>query len=879
MKQPSESKYLPYRLLDEALLARTFGRQKDGSVIVPTASHNNCGSRCVIRIHIKDGNITGLSTDSCTDTPQNPQIRACLKGRSYLDTFLSPERILYPMKRAGKRGQGRFTRISWEEAISTIASEMTRIKQAYGPAARYCNYATGYEMCAASPSVMIRRLLALDGGYLGYYNNYSCSASDKAAKLMYGTNFTGNSRSDYVNSRLIILWGANPAETFCGGNTMYSLLAAKRAGARIVVIDPRYSDTAAALADQWIAPLPTTDCAMADAMAYVIYTKGLHRQDFLDTYCLGFDSSTLPRNAPFGSSYLDYLLGHSDGVAKTPAWAARICGVEAAVIEELALSYAAMQPAAILEGYGPNRHAYGEQFSRCLITLACMAGSLGIPGGSAAGLGQVPCGTWEMNSHPGLMENPFPGKIPCYCWTDCIRDASSFTPENGLLGVDHLDSNIKFIFNLAGNCLINQHGDINHTASLLEDPSQVECIVCSDIFMTPSARFADILLPGTTMLETENITASPARFDDFFKINPVIHPVGDCRFDYDWICEVAGKLGLKEAFSQGKTLHQWLCDCIKDLQTRLPDFPDYQLFTKQGVYKRNISTNIIAFQKQIADPAHFPFETPSGRIEIYVPALARMQQPELWPIPGYRPAWEGPADPLAKAFPLQCIGHHTKARTHSVHHNNPKLQALVPQALWIHPQDAAARSIGQGDKIYVYNNRGTVLTSAYITERIRPGVVSLPQGAWYAPDEAGIDCGGCINTLTSLRTTPIAKANPQHTNLVEVRLAGADGCPGPNVPTVPDPGMPGPNSSTNADSGALPRHSTLMKPETNPSHRSKAPQGCTGCLTCVAACPFGRMQVQEAATENRNLPVIYRPLSCGACKEPACAAACPLRIL
>ena len=110
MKQPSESKYLPYRLLDEALLARTFGRQKDGSVIVPTASHNNCGSRCVIRLKIKDGKIRELSTDSCEDTGENPQIRSCLRGHSYLDTFLHKDRSLYPMMRIGKRGEGKFRR-------------------------------------------------------------------------------------------------------------------------------------------------------------------------------------------------------------------------------------------------------------------------------------------------------------------------------------------------------------------------------------------------------------------------------------------------------------------------------------------------------------------------------------------------------------------------------------------------------------------------------------------------------------------------------------------------------------------------------------------------------------------------------------------------
>ena len=220
-------KRIPYTLLNETYLKSIYGCDKDGIITVPTASPNNCGNRCVIKIKIKNGKILGLSTDCSEDTADNPQIRSCLKGRSYLDTFLHQDRLLYPMKRVGKRGEGKFERISWEEAITTIATEMTRIKNTYGPQARYCNYATGYEMCAAIPSVMIRRLMALDGGYLGYYNNYSCSPSSLSAKLMYGSVYTGNSRNDYVNSKLIILWGYNPAETNCGGNTMYALHQAK----------------------------------------------------------------------------------------------------------------------------------------------------------------------------------------------------------------------------------------------------------------------------------------------------------------------------------------------------------------------------------------------------------------------------------------------------------------------------------------------------------------------------------------------------------------------------------------------------------------------------------------------------------------------------
>ena len=853
---------LTYRLLDEAYLKQTFGCDEDGVITVPTASHGNCGSRCVIKIRIKDGKILGLSTDSCEESPEQPQIRACLKGHSYLDTFLSQERILYPMKRVGKRGEGKFRPISWEEAVSEIAGEMTRIRDTYGPQARYCNYATGYEMCAASPSVMIRRLLAMDGGYLGYYNNYSCSPSVFAASLMYGTTNTGNSRSDYVNSKLILLWGYNPAETYCGGNTSYSLLKAKQAGAKIIVIDSRFSDTAAAFADQWIAPLPTTDSALSDAMAYVIYTEGLHCQDFLDKYCIGFDEKTMPGDISAGESYLDYLLGHKDGTLKTPAWAAAITGLSEEVIRTLAIEYATAKPAAILEGYGPGRHAYGEQFSRGLITLACMTGNVGISGGSAAGLGQLPHGVNQLMAFPGVPFNPYPGKIPCFSWTDAAERAAGITPDKGLRGVERLDTDIKMIFNLAGNCLINQHGDINHTARLLSDPQKVECIVCSDIFLTPSARYADILLPGTTMLETENITASSARFDDFFKINPVMEPPGECRFDYDWISDVAGEMGLREAFTEGKSLHDWLEDCVLDLKRRLPDFPDMKIFTTTGVYKRNYYANYIAFEEKIRDIERYPFRTPSGKIEIFVRSLYEQHDPDINPLPGYMTAWEGPEDALKNTYPLQCIGYHTKVRTHSVHYNNEKLRALEPQALWIHPSDAKVRGIRDQESVYVYNSRGITRIMAKITERIRPGVVAMPQGAWFAPDENGVDQNGCINTLTSLRPTPIARANAQHTNLVEVRK---------EMPEIMDCDRGDVGTVSNCDDGA--------KMPKNKMAAEFSMFSCTGCLTCVAACPYGNMRVFEEKTTEKNRPVYYRPVSCGRCKAPACKAACPIRIL
>ena len=201
--------------------------------------------------------------------------------------------------------------------------------------------------------------------------------------------------------------------------------------------------------------------------------------------------------------------------------------------------------------------------------------------------------------------------------------------------------------------------------------------------------------------------------------------------------------------------------------------------------------------------------------------------------------------------------------------NNPKLRALVPQELWLHPEDAKPRNIKNHDLVLVYNSRGTIRIPAKITTRIRPGVVAVPQGAWFDPDQKGVDQGGCINTLTSLRPTPIAKANAQHTILVEVKkdsncIKGTDSViPGSSIP---DNSMP----DNSIQDNSMPDNSI---------RDSRQILFCTGCLTCVASCPHGRMKVLELPSGEQEQPIRYLPLSCGQCGEPACKASCPLRIL
>jgi anaerobic dimethyl sulfoxide reductase subunit A len=513
-------------------------------------------------------------------------------------------------------------------------------------------------------------------------------------------------------------------------------------------------------------------------MAYVIVERGLQDQDFLDRCCIGFDREHMPEDIDPSESYLSYLMGEKDGIRKTPQWGEAITGVKAEDIERLAVRYASARPAALIQGYGAQRHAYGEQSARGAMLLACLTGNVGISGGWASGTADC---TVHKNPSIRVPKNAYGRSIPVFLWTEAILRGHEMTELDGVTGdaktdgADkscsfHLDSDIKMILNLAGNTLINQHGDINRTAEILRDTSKCEFIVCSDLFMTASARFADILLPGVSMFECENITM-PWKYGDFLGFtNQVIEPLYEGRFEYDWLVEVARGLGLEPEFSLGRTAGDWLKAAYDALRETEQELPEYEQFKEAGIYRYQNQPIRIAFEKERQDPEHFPFPTPSGKIEIFSEKVYRTEYKEFFPaIPRYVQPPEGADDPLTRRYPLQMIGWHTKRRCHSIHDNNQAMHRIDPQCIWMHPEDAAARGIHDGEEVCVYNDRGRVQLPAHITDRILRGVVGMTQGAWYRPDADGTDHGGSINVLTSQHPTPYARGNAQHTNLVEIK--------------------------------------------------------------------------------------------------------------
>ena len=777
------------------------------STFVWSACTVNCGSRCPLRLEVRDGTIVRvLPDDTGSDELGNQQVRACVRGRSIRHRIYNPDRLKQPMKRkpGTRRGDEQWETISWDQALDEIADTMKQIKQQYGNEAFYINYGTGtlgsYMARSWPPDTTpFARLMNTWGGYLDHYSDYSTTEITAAYPYFYGTWQDNNSFDDVANSRLQVLFGNNPLETRMsgGGQLFVSQNIKKRFGVKTIVIDPRYSETAAVLGDEWVPIRPGTDAALIAGMIYVMLQENLHDQDFLDRYCVGFDEWTLPAGAPANSSYRSYVEGRGpDHVAKTPQWAADITGVPAQRIAQLAREIASAKPCMINQGWGPQRHANGEQSSRAIFLLACVTGNVGIHGGGngaregAQSLSIVnPFYAWT----PDLI-NPSTKIISVFSWLDAVDHGDQMDtfnagvgskPAPGVRGMavpvdEHgvptntkLDVPIKMVWQYSGNSVVNQTGDNNESVAILQDETKCELIVVCDIQYTVSARYADYILPGTSAAEESDIHLGENGGPMAYGIvsSQAIQPLYECRSVYDICTGLAQRLGTEQAFTGGKTREEWLRQAIDESRKADPQLPTYDEWKQMGVYRRDAGP-FVAMADFRRDPKANPLPTPSGKIEIYSQRLAQMAEKwqfgvfrpalpgdQLYPLPEYVETWEGPAqtrDPRA-AYPLQVIGHHFKGRTHSTYGNVDWLQEAHHQTVWINILDAQSRGIANGDQVFVYNDRGTLRLEAKVTERIMPGVISVPQGAWYSPQPAsavsppsGAVAGFCIYYIVDI---------------------------------------------------------------------------------------------------------------------------------
>jgi anaerobic dimethyl sulfoxide reductase subunit A len=755
--------------------------------------YHNCGGRCILGAVVKDGTVTRLMPDPTTEeTPGNPRSIPCLRGRSQTRRVYAADRLKYPLKRVGKRGEGKFEAISWEEALNTIADQMKRIKSQYGNEAFYINHDGGICWNGPDGSGLIYRLMRLFGGFVGFYGTYSEAAYGVTMPYILG-GYAGNSADDVVNSNLVVLIGDNSVVTRAGGDTGgYWYMKAARNGTKFIVIDPIMTDTVVGTRAEWLPINPGTDAALIAALAYVMVKEGLYDKTFMDTHAAGFDEHTLPEGAPANTSYMAYIMGRGyDKVEKTPEWAAAITGIPAARIAQLAREIATIKPCAVIMCWGPQRRAYGEQFVRAVPILAAMSGNFGISGGNT---GQQPGGKlFPMGGVP-VPANPVKVSIPCFMWPDLVTRGTEMTPQKDFIRGEafgwapnggyptttvsddtRISTNMKFMWNPASNMIINQQSNVNYTRKLLEDDTKLEFIVTVEVGMTPSVMYSDIVLPGTTGFEADNLITSDGHGQKgnhawALYNHKIIEPLYEAKDDL-WIAEqLADRLGIGDEFREGRmTRDDWMREMVAGTQSVIPEFPSLEEFKQMGIYKLQEGKPFVAFAEFAADPEANPLPTPTGKIEIYSPYLASLNNSEEIPaIPSYIPEWEGVSDPLRQKYPLQMMTTHFVGRAHSTFENVDVLREVHPQCLWINTIDAEQRGIQNGDMVKVYNDRGIVHIPAYVTNRIRPGVANMPEGAHFTPNADGVDIRGCGNTLTSSRPTPFARGATYHTMLVQV---------------------------------------------------------------------------------------------------------------
>ena len=672
-------------------------------------------------------------------------------------------------------------------------------------------------------------------------------------------------------------------------------------GGRIVMVDPRRNGSipkrkgSSRETVSWLPINPGTDGALAAALLHELaFTHNALDWDFLRERCIGFTDETLPEHRRgLGLSVMDYLRGTGyDHMAKTPPWAAAITGIPANDIRELASQLATARPAFIMQGWGPQRRSNGEMTSGMIMMLAAALGQVGLPG-TNNGMNIAWGGGFLTRVSAG--RNAVPFRIPAYRFLDAIENGEALGAREGVRGLPeascgnaegpgstqeapaendaargfalaakaslektshsnratysvqhqngaaHLPCSIKAIICHGGNCLTNQHGDVNRAHRVLGDPSKCELILNIDVEFTDSARYADIVLPDLFRMEQESAMDADGWGRRIAASTGELGARFERRGAWEVCVELAKRWGIEDAFTEGRTEGEWIRLLYEGDRERSTGLPTFDRLLEEGLaWRTDCAEPFVALADWRSDPDAHPLDTPSGKIELFseqlaVAAEALRGTPDegaITPIPTYVPEW-GPAEfaverpatdgaqkPDAElredghgcessAFlpaggqeyesdaglpiggrksesntepacdqPLRVFGFHSVARIHSSWGNVPAVSRRVPQVISINPADADARGIVTGDLVEASNRFGTLRLPAHVTDDVIAGTIVMPQGAWWQAESCGtqnapgaasartaepIDVGGCINTLTTSRPSPLAFGNPQHT--------------------------------------------------------------------------------------------------------------------
>jgi anaerobic selenocysteine-containing dehydrogenase len=668
-------------------------------------------------VSVEDGRAVGVR-----GAPDHPPTGGalCTKVARYLERTYSAERVLHPMRRTGRKGEGRFERISWDEALAMIAERFRAIAASREGPQAIVPYSYAGTMGLLQYGSMDRRFFHRLGA--SQLDRTICASAGKAGWIATVGAAIGTDVEQFEHSRLIVIWGSNAVVS----NLHFWTRAqeAKRRGARLVAIDP-YRTATAEKCHQHVALLPGTDAALALGMMHVLIGEDLVDHDYIARHTLGFDALR-ERAAEY-----------------PPERVARLCGIEAGTVVDLARAYGTTRPAAIRLNYGLQRHAGGGNAVRAIACLPALTGSWCDPAGGAllTSSGAYPVDHAALERPDLICGNP--------------RTINMSTIGDALL--DARDPPIRAIYVYNSNPVAVAPESAKVAAGFARE--DLFCVV-HEIFRTDTADYADILLPATTQLEHLDIHGSYGHLWALAN-NPSIAPLGEAKPNTEVFRLLAARMGFAEP-------------CFADSDEAIArqafraDHPhaaglDWERLRAGGFARLAVAAPFAPF-------AHGGFPTPSGKCEFHSATLAAQGHD---PLPAYVPPRESVASnpSLAARYPLAFLSPPARNFLNSSFANLPHFVAeeRAPR-LDIHPDDASARGICGGDAVRIRNDRGSFCASARVTDRTRPGVVVSPSIWWkkLSPD------GANANAVTSQALTDFGRAATFYDCLVEVeRIAVA----------------------------------------------------------------------------------------------------------
>jgi trimethylamine-N-oxide reductase (cytochrome c) len=694
---------------------------------------------------VKDGRIVStVAWEKCL-YPNEVQARMA-------DYVYSPARIKYPMVRKSylsggpganreARGSDGFVRVNWDEATQLIAKEFKRIMADHGNSSILLDGGWNFQSRIQGAKACGARVTNLLGGVTGTVADYSTGAVSQVMPYVTGSTEVYGRQTSYPmiqkNAEVLVFWGCDPMVTLrigMGSTLGYGLDYLKKLkGKKIIVIDPRNTETARGLGAEWVAPRPNTDMAIMLAMAFTMHKEGMANKEFLDEYTVGYDK------------FVPYLLGETDKTPKTPEWAEAISGISAAKIKEIA-RLIAQKPSMLFSGWSMQRADHGEQPLWMVVVLACMAGQIGLPGcgyslGHLFNDGGVPWGTSPgvAGISPGKPPKGAPPPLQISRIVDALLNpGKTITFKGGKMTYPDL----KMLYYNSGNPQ-NRHQDRNQNIEAWRKP---DTIVAHAAFWTSTAWLSDIVLPICTPLEWDDIYFDTNR-RYIIPIKKAVEPLYESKSSYDAFAAVAKALGIESKYTEGKTALNRVEEAYNASRNRAKGvaMPSFQEFWKKGEPLEfpldPKGETFTLHQAYRDDPLLEPMGTASGKIEIYSKDIEKMGHAECGPHPAWYEPFEWLGSPKAKKYPLHLLTCHPKYRLHNQFNHVKSLRKFYTVAdrepMEIHPDDAKARGIKDGDIVRMFSERGEVLVGAKVTSNIMPGVVKVSEGGWYDPVERG----------------------------------------------------------------------------------------------------------------------------------------------